>query len=111
MAEIKLDDLEAINNLREIVGEDLFPFRDYDPSDPNVTISITLYKKDANSSPYKYGSKEFTEEEFGKLPEPIRSALVQELWRMNSDNELIEKLKMLGVTIKFPATVKKRTWL
>jgi hypothetical protein len=111
MADIKLDDLESIQKLRDIVGTDLFPFRDYDPDDPNVTISITLYRRDSNNHVYKTGSKEFDEEEFGRLSDVLRTAIIQELWQLNPDQEIIEKLKSLGITIRMPSINKKRTWL
>lgn len=109
MAEIKVEDRKAIQTLREIVGSDeLFPYVDYDPADPDVSISITLYKKDKDNPNLKYGSKEFSEDSVNKLSDPLRVMLIQELWRFNTDQEVIEKLKSLGITLKFPNVKSSR---
>jgi len=109
MAEIKVDTKEIIQTLREIVkSDDLFPYADYDVNDPDVYITITLYKKDPETG-LKYGSRDYEEEHDGKLNLTVRTPLFDELVKFNPDVELIKKLESLGITLKFPQ--KTRGWL
>lgn len=102
MAEIKVDSTETIKKLREITkSEELFPYADYDINDPNVYVTMTIYRKDPETG-LKYGSREYDEEHDGKFILTLRTQLFQELLQFNPDSELIEKLKLLGITLKFP---------
>lgn len=108
MAKIRVDNIEAIRTLRELVKSDeLFPYADFSPDDPDVEISITIYKKDPENPNLKYASREFNETVDGKLMIPIRSAIFQELWKINPDKELIRKLESLGITIEVPISRSK----
>lgn len=108
MAKIRVDNIEAINTLREIVkSDDLFPYADYNPTDDNVIISITLYKKDPDNPNLKYASREFNELEDGKINLPLRTAIFQELWKINPDIELVKKLESLGISLEIPKSSGK----
>ena len=103
MANIRVDNQEAIKTLREVVGsDDLFPYADYGTDDPNVTIAITIYKSDKETDNFKFASREFLESKDGKLSSSLRRQLLEELWQFNPNQELIEKLKTLGINIIYP---------
>ena len=103
MAKIRVDNIEAIKTLRDIVrSEDLFPYADYDVNDPDVVISITLYKKDPENPNLKYASREYNEIDDGRMMLPLRTALFQELYKINPDKELVKKLESLGITLEIP---------
>ena len=67
-----------------------------------MIISITLYKKDPDNPNLKYASREFNEVEDGKVNLPLRTAIFQELWRINPDSDLVKKLESLGITLEIP---------
>jgi len=108
MAKIRVDDINAIRTLRELVkSNDLFPYADFSPDDPDVEICITVYKKDPENENLKYASREFNEANDGRLVIPIRNAIFQELWKINPDKELIKRLESLGITIEVPISRSK----
>lgn len=109
MAKIRVDNIEAIKTLRDIVrSDDLFPYADYDVNDPDVVISITLYKKDPENPNLKYASREYNEIHDGRMLLPIRTAVFQELYKINPDEELVKKLETLGITLEIPKS--KGNW-
>jgi hypothetical protein len=104
MAEIKVDNKEAIQTLREIVkSEELFPYADYSSTDEEIYITINIYRKDNERGGLKFSSREYDEEHDGRLSLPLRTALFQELWKFNPDVDLIRKLESLGISLKFPS--------
>ena len=112
MAKIAIDNKEQLQTLRELIGEqNLFPYTDF-PLDENTIIGITLYKKDPDSlHPNTYdGSREFLESRDGMLPPELRDRIIKELWKINPNPEIIEKLQKLGVTLIYPDG-KKKGWI
>lgn len=99
---------EDIGKLREVVGEDIFPYMDYTPE--NTVIQITLTHKDTDTGERKYlsSSREYDEAVDGILPEEIRNAILDNLHRYEPNIEMINKLKMLGIEIVFPMKKKFR---
>lgn len=106
-AKIRADDIEAIRKLRDLVGsKDLFPYADYSVNDPDVEIEITLIKKDrdenGNETTLKRYSRDFNESSDYRLPDELRKLIFHELWKVNPDQETIEKLKALDIQILYP---------
>lgn len=103
MAKIKVDDPSAIKTLRELTGaKNLFPFADYDINDPKVYIGIVLYKEHEDNPQLKSSSGEFVETAEIKLPPDVRKVIFNTLVKINPDEELVKKLKDLGIEIVFP---------
>lgn len=110
---IRIDNQEAVKHLRDLVGaDDLFPYADYNPTDSDIVVSITIYRRDVDNPSLKRGSREFIEDKDGPLSTEVRQAIFNDLWKVNPNTDVIEKLKKLGIEIVYPESPKQRNgWL
>lgn len=114
MAKIKA---ENINELREALQKDVFPFLDFKPEESMIEIKIT--KKETNQEVnqayqikniYSTQSEVYSEEEHGLLPAAVRIALIEFLWRQDPDKDMMDRLKKLDISVEFPRSSKFSLW-
>ena len=100
MAKINVNDPVQLKTLRELLNdEDIFPFADVDPNDPNVTITIGVeIRKDGDTYPT---IKHFDEAKDGKLSQALRKNILNELSKINPVLDIVDKMKQLGIEVVY----------